>query len=112
MTLHLHLHITTVPCPHLTQKLTSFVLINFHVPSYVIHHPIEFYHSFFHLPYITHQLLERPKQRQTMKTVKFRIKQNESLSVKELLTQELVQEEALREIQIIRARDRQLQTCR
>ena len=47
-----------------------------------------------------------------MKTVKFRIKQNESLSVKELLTQELVQEEALREIQIIRARDRQLQTCR
>ena len=46
-----------------------------------------------------------------MKTVKFRIKQNESLSVKELLTQELVQE-ALREIQIIRARDRQLQTCR
>ena len=27
----LHLHIRTGPCLHLTEKLTSFVLINFHV---------------------------------------------------------------------------------
>ena len=51
MTLHIHIRTGPRTCPHLTQKLTSFVLINSHFPSYV------------YSPSNWFELLERPKQR-------------------------------------------------
>ena len=63
----LHLHIKTVLCPHLTQKLTSFVLINVHVRQ--VYHPINFYHSSLHPSSSSGKTKAKAKKTETVKSL-------------------------------------------